>query len=80
MIVIPLLPDDADRLRDALRAERLAVDQLELVTLQARIALHHAKTARAAVLDSLADRYGFDSTTAHDFDHAAKTLSRKELT
>lgn len=74
---IVISQDDADRLRDALRAERLAADALELASLQGRIALHHAKAQRVAILDELADTYDFDSTTAHEFDSVACTLTKK---
>ncbi len=69
--------EDAKALRDAVRAERMAVEALELVTLRHRVALHEAKSMLAAVLDTLADTYGFDSTTAHEFDYATRTLTKK---
>lgn len=68
---------DAQRLRDALRAERLATEALELETLRLRIVLHTARATRAAILDELADRYGFDSTMPHDFDFGLRTITRK---
>ena len=68
---------DAVLLRDALRRERVATEALERVTLQHRIALHTASAERAALLDSLADKYGFDSTAPHEFDFGLKTITRK---
>ena len=74
---IVLSDEHAIRLRDALRAERLATEALELITLQYRTALHTARAARGVILDELADTYGFDSTTAHDFDFGSRTITRK---
>lgn len=75
----PIIMSEADaiRLRDALRAERLAAEALELVSLQHRTALHTARATRGAILDELADRYGFDSTMPHDFDFGLRTITRK---
>ena len=68
---------DAVMLRDALRRERLATEALERVTLEHRIALHSARAERGALLDSLADQYGFDSTAEHSFDFGLRTITRK---
>lgn len=68
---------DAIRLRDALRAERLAAEQLEYETLKHRTTLHLARVACVAILDELADTYGFDSTAPHEFDFGLKTITRK---
>ena len=75
----PITISDADaiRLRDALRRERLAAEALERVTLEHRIALHSARAERGAILDTLADTYGFDSTAEHSFDFGLKTITRK---
>lgn len=76
-MAVELTQEEADKLRDAIRAERKAADDLELATLEFRTRLHHARTFRAALLDTIADTYGFDSTTAHEFDWATRTLTKK---
>ncbi len=78
MAEITLSPEDADRLRDAIRVERQAKDALEAETLRCRLVVHHAITARAVVFDELADKYGFDSFAVFDFDWATKVLSEKK--
>lgn len=74
---IVLTAEDALALRNAIRYERDAGDDLERVTLEHRLALHTARAERMALLDRLADQYGFDSTAPHEFDFGLQTITRK---
>ena len=76
--VIQLTVDESNSLRDALRDERLATEALEIAQLTARTTLHHAISRRAALLDTLADKYGFDSSDPHSFNCADHTLVKKK--
>ena len=75
----PIIISDAHAtvLRDVLRLERHAAEALERATLEHRILAHTARCQRAAILDQLADEYGFDSTADFIFDFGLKTITRK---
>lgn len=75
---IELTPDEAQRLRDALRAEVMQRELHELATLRARIAALEAVSARRAVFESIADAHGFDATDTFSFDFQARSLTIKK--
>jgi hypothetical protein len=74
---IELTIEEAQRLRDAYRAETTQRELHEIAQLRARIAALEAISARRAVLESIADAHDFDATEVWEFDFQARTLTKK---
>ena len=77
-VVINITPEESAELRAAIREETRASDALEEATLTYRLALHHARSKRSAIFETLGDKYGFDPTNAHDYHATENKLTRKK--